>query len=136
MSVLNFSFLTQKKVIAIHGSWMARTELTCSLMRRTLSIFLAISIIDLFKCEISIAPSDLRVSFVTRTAISLIWSADPRAEYYMIMMKPVDSTSDFQSYGPNAKIPFPQADIGGLTTGEDLFRFRKENIEGVFNDAD
>jgi hypothetical protein len=45
----------------------------------------------------------------------------------MIMMKPVDSTLDFQSYGPNAKIPFPQADIGGLITGDEWFPFRKEN---------
>jgi hypothetical protein len=109
-------------VIEIHGSSITRTK-PAFLMSSKLRILLAISIIDLLRCEISIAPSDLSVSFVTRTAVSLTWRADPRAEYYIIMMKPVDSTSDFQSYGPNAKIPFPQADIGGLVTGDVSFRF-------------
>ena len=74
--------------------------------------------LELVQSDVSIAPSGLKVSFVTRNAVSLAWNPDSNAAYYTIMMKPVDNTSDFQSYGPNARIPFPQADIGDLTTGK------------------
>ena len=89
-------------------------------VRSGLVLFLATTCLELLQCDRSFAPSGLKISFVTRNAVSLAWTAEPHSAYYMIMMKPVDNTSEFLSYGPNAKFPIPQAEIGGLITGDKL----------------
>ncbi len=84
----------------------------------SLKFFLAFALWELVRCDTSFAPSGLKVSFVTRNSVSLAWTPHPNAEFYMIMMKPMDNSTDFQSYGPNARIPLPHVDIGDLSTGE------------------